>query len=136
MNRLAPAVAVLLCVAAFGCANNGHNESEMYEESNSTTQTSTTDQTQQTTTGTVSDEQLDEFARIAQEIDQIRMQTEKKLQTAQSEEAAKKIRQEAYKEVKALFRESEMTEAEYQDIAQQLKNNPELQERLRKRLEE
>lgn len=134
---LRPAIlaVALTWLPAIGCvsSNNGATSPDAAAETSSAPAEARPAST--TSSGEVTDAQLDQFARISQKIHQVRMQTEKKLQTANSEKEATQIKKKAYRQIQTIFRDAEMTEQQYQAIGRRLKSNPGLRKRLKKKLE-
>lgn len=82
--------------------------------------------------GTITDEQLEQFASAFREVQQLQSKIESDLSTAQSPTEAKELQQKASQKAAAIVEKSGLSMAEYSQIAQRLQGD----EALRKRLDE
>lgn len=84
----------------------------------------------------VTDEQLDDFARISGKIQKVKMRTRKKMENAESREEASQYQKQAQSKVDKIFENEEMSRRQYARIAKRLQRDEELQRRLKRRVEQ
>lgn len=84
----------------------------------------------------ISQEELDTFADAYLEIDQIRLQMQTQMQSAQDQETANQIQQEANEQIGTILEEHGFTVEEYQQITQILNVDPEQRAEFQELLEE
>lgn len=83
----------------------------------------------------VSDAQLDDFARISEKIQKVKMRTRKKMENAESRDEASKYQKQAQSKVQKIFDNEEMSQQEYARIAKRLQRDEKLRRRLKKRVD-
>lgn len=84
----------------------------------------------------LSEEEIDRFADVYMELDEVRVETESQLQEAEGPEEQSEIQQQASADMEGILDDYDMTIQEYQRIAQAIETDPEQRERFVEVLEE
>lgn len=83
------------------------------------------------TDGSVSDEELEKFAAVSKRLDKVRLEMKHKMQNAEDRAEAEEIQKAADERLKSILADENMSRAEYTQLAQQIRSDPELQQRLK-----
>ncbi|WP_440997486.1 DUF4168 domain-containing protein [Arhodomonas sp. SL1] len=83
----------------------------------------------------VNDAQLERFSEAMGEIQEIRQDYSGQLEGVQDQEKARELQQQANEEMVQAVEDTGMSVEEYNNISQQLRQNPELAERLQQMME-
>lgn len=79
---------------------------------------------------TVSDSDLNKFAKAHKEVIQIQQKYQEKLQGNQSQQASQEVQQKAYNEMTKAVESNGLTTQQYTEIAQKVQQSPQLQQKI------
>lgn len=84
----------------------------------------------------LSEDELDTFADVYMELDEVRVETETRLQEAEGQQEQSQVQQDANAQMEQILNDHDMTVQEYQRIAQVINLDPEQRQEFEEILEE